>query len=306
MVDGRVIRVVALAAIGLAVAGIVVPAVREGERFYPGRLSGAHIKAQYEIRTDGDLDVTETIDYEYNASGMPLDRAVQLRRPVEETLDQQVSLRSQDRVWTVTHLSATDRSGAPVPVRTKELDPVLPPLTGTGIDGWDSRLSDLRIQIGERNKEAGDKASYILRYRVHGALDWAADGYELNWPDPVRMTGNSWGGEPMPPVDEVRVVAPATITRASCSAYPTDRPTPCVSTQPAVFTPGRTRAAMIVKVAVPATGIASGGGEYDGSPVPRDLRILLIGVGAILFLALVGFVAHCLIRGFPLRLRKRA
>ena len=304
MIDGKVMRIVALAALAMAVAGVVAAAVRDAEPFYPGRTSGAQVKAQYEIRADGGLDVTETIEYEYNRSGLPLDRVVQLRRPADGRLDLSVSNRGKDRVWRVTDVSATDRSGAPVALRTRELDPILPPLTATGIDGWDSRLSDLRIQLGEDNKPEGHRATYILRYRVHGALDQTATGYELHWPDEPRLVENPSATEPRAPLDEVRVVVLAGIAKASCTAYrsawESDAPTPCTSAGPAVFTPGRERAAMTVKVAVEADGISDGGALTDRSPLSRGERILLIAGAAILFLVLVGFVAHCLIRGFPL------
>ncbi|MET9275906.1 DUF2207 domain-containing protein [Kribbella sp. NPDC003557] len=310
MIDGKVMRIVALAALGLAVAGVVGAAVRDREPFYPGRTSGAQVKAQYEVRADGGLDVTETIEYEYNQSGQPLDRVVQLRRPDDGRLDLSVANRGTDRVWKVTHLSATDRAGAPVAMRTKELDPILPPMTATGIDGWDSRLSDLVIQLGDDDKPAGHRATYILRYRVHGALDKTAAGFELNWPDERRLVENPSATEPRAPLDEVRIAAPAGITKASCTAYRSawgsDAPTPCTSAGPAVFTPGREPAAMTVKVAVNPDGITDGGALTDGSPLSRGQRILLIVGAAILFLVLVGFVAHCLIRGFPLHLRRRA
>ncbi|MGW5191363.1 hypothetical protein ACWEOO_19090 [Kribbella sp. NPDC004138] len=50
-------------------------------------------------------------------------------------------------MWKVSHLSATDTTGAPVAMRTRELDPILPPLTETGIDGWDSRLSGFPLHL---------------------------------------------------------------------------------------------------------------------------------------------------------------
>lgn len=303
-------RIVALAALAIAVAGVVAMAVRDAEPFYPGRTSGAQVKAQYEIRADGGLDVTETIEYVYDASGRALDRVVQLRRPADGRLDLSVSTRGKDRVWKVTNLSATDSSGAPVALRTRELDPILPPVTATGIDGWDSRLSDLRIQLGEDDEPEGHRVTYVLRYRVHGALDKTATGYELNWPDERRLAENPSATEPRAALDEVRIVAPSTIVTASCiayrSAWGSDAPTPCTSAGPAVFTPGRERAAMTVKVAVQADGITDGGALTDGSPLTRGRRILLIAGAAILFLVLVGFVAHCLIRGFPLHLRRRA
>lgn len=308
MVDGRVVRVVALAALGLVVAGVSVPLLRSGgEPFYPGRTDNAQVKAQYEIRADGAVDVTETIEYEYGKAGMPLDRIVNLRRPAEGRIDQQVTQRGKDRVWKVTGVTATDPSGAPVPVRTKVLDPALPPMTGTGNDGWDSRLADLLIQIGEYNKPEGHRASYVLRYRVHGALDKTADGYELNWPDPVRVAENSWVDSPRAPLEEIRVLAPTAVTTASCTAYNEDIQTPCATKgEPTTFTPGRVPAVMTVKVAVPATGITGGGAEYARSPLSLKLKILLGAAAAVLFLILVGVVAHCLIRGFPLILRRRA
>ncbi|MEV6270818.1 hypothetical protein AB0L64_26895 [Kribbella sp. NPDC051936] len=46
--------------------------------------------------------------------------------------------------------------------------------------------------------------------------------------------------------------------------------------------------------------------RIDGSPSTRGRRILLIAGAAVLFLVLVGFDARCLIRGFPLYLRRHA
>lgn len=185
MTDGAVNRIVALVFLGIVVAPVLVIVVEQTPRFYPGSVAVTRVTAQYDIRPDGGLDVTETIDYDYGESGRPLDRVVQLRRPDDAGLDASVDDRGTDRVWEVSDIAATDPDGNPVPRRTKELDPNLPPLTSTGIDGWDTRLSDLRIQLGERLPYlpgARRETTFILKYRVHGALDEVPGGYELKWP----------------------------------------------------------------------------------------------------------------------------
>jgi Predicted membrane protein (DUF2207) len=304
-------RIVALAVFGIVVATIGVLAVREADPFYPGTTTVDRLTAHYEIRPDGSLDITETIDFEYLDGGMPFDRVVELRRPADgERLETAVEDRGRDRVWTVSDITATDSAGVPVPVRTKAMDPLLPPLTGTGIDGWDSRLSDLRIQLGHSlpyEKDSKRRATYILRYRVHGAIEPVPGGYELTWPDPHRVIGGSWSSDLQVQMDEVRVSSPGGATPVSCSAYLLERRTaaPCATATAsqgnATFANGAERAAMTVTVRVPGDGISGGGAEYDDSPAPRSVQILRYSIGAVLLVVLIGVVAHRVLRTRRLR-----
>jgi hypothetical protein len=305
MTDGAVNRIVALTFLGIVVAAVAVVVLGQTPRFYPGSTSVTRLTAQYDVRPDGDLDVTETIVYAYGAGGHPLDRVVQVRRPDGGKLETQASDRGTDRVWEVSDITATDQDGTPVPVRTKELDPNLPPLTGTGIDGWDTRLSDLRIQIGKDLPYVEDtkrEATFVLRYRVHGALDQVPGGYELNWPDQRRLADRY---DLRIPVDEIRVIAPGDVGTAACTAHRAGLPgeyvaTPCSTAtttgRTAYFAHGPDRAAMAVKVRIPGDVIAKGGAEYDASPGPRWVRVVLYAGGAVLLLVLVGLVARRVIR----------
>jgi hypothetical protein len=293
-------RIVALTVLGMVVAAVAVLVI--GARpFYPGHTAVTGLTAQYDVRPDGGLDVTETITYEYGASGLPLDRVVQLRRPATGPIDTQVADRGTDRVWEISHITATDADGASVPVRSEELNPNLPPLTATGFDGWDSRLSDLRIQIGRDLPYAEGvkrEAKFVLRYRVHGALEEVPGGYELNWPDPVRLSGGSFSTGLLVPVDEVRVSAPADLGTTACLAYgpvgSRAAPVPCSS---ATVT-GRTAAfahegaTMTVRVRIPGDSISGGGAEYDGSPWPRWARMLGYAGVAVGLLVVVGLIAR--------------
>ncbi|TCO35777.1 hypothetical protein EV652_101662 [Kribbella steppae] len=94
-------RIVALTFLGIVVAAIAVIVLGQTPRFYPGSTAVTRLTTQYDVRPDGDLDVTETIIYDYGASGLPLDRVVQLRRPDADRLDTPVPDRGRDRVWEV-------------------------------------------------------------------------------------------------------------------------------------------------------------------------------------------------------------
>ncbi|WP_433167415.1 DUF2207 domain-containing protein [Kribbella sp. CA-247076] len=301
MVDGRVMRIVALTFLVLCVAwtGLVVRATWQG--YEPERFVVAPATVQYDVQPDGVLDVTETIHWG-DVDG-PGDRVVQVRRPEDARLDTSVENRGKDRVWKVTDISVTDTAGKSVDFSTDELDPLLPPLfRATSVDGFDTRLSDLRIQISPEGT-ALHGATYILKYSVHGALDRTEDGYELHWPDPRRLN-DEWSDDISRHLratgTEIRVSTPTDPTGVACHAHRRDAaPVPCST----VTATGRTAAfahegggALIITVRMPADSITKGGPRYDASPRPHWMRIAAYATGTVLLLTLVGLVTHRVLR----------
>ncbi|GAB3953819.1 hypothetical protein GCM10029976_094750 [Kribbella albertanoniae] len=293
----------ALTILGLLLGGLAI-AVHEAQPYYPGGADIVRLSADYNLKADGTLEVTETIDYNYGHLGYPLARVIQVRRPATDDLGASVKTPGTDRIWKVFDVTATDSSGAKVAVDLREMDPLLPPLTPTGIDGWNSRLSDLHIKVGDSlpyvTVHAGDKpvtrmARFVVRYKVRGALERASGGYELNWPDRRRLASGEQLDYIGVPVVDTRLATPSDPISPSCAGY-RDAPgdwavTPCAATtktaRETIFTNAQQGSSMTVVAGLPGDGFADGAALYDDSPAPVSAWIRRILVGALLVAALV-------------------
>ncbi len=295
----------ALTVLGLVLGGLAI-AVHEAQPYYPGGAGIVRLSADYDLKADGTLEVTETIDYNYGHLGYPLARVIQVRRPATDDLGTSVKTPGTDRIWKVFDVTATDSAGAKVAVDLREMDPLLPPLTATGIDGWNSRLSDLHIKVGDPlpyvTVHAGDKpvtrlARFTVRYKVRGALERTSGGYELNWPDRRRLASGEQLDYIGVPVVDTRLTTPSDPISPSCAGYRDAvgdwAVTPCSTSKKTaretVFTNGQQEATMTVAAAVPGDAFAERAALYDDSPAPVSAwtRWLLVGAMVVAFLAVI-------------------
>ncbi|MFB6726318.1 DUF2207 domain-containing protein [Kribbella sp. NPDC056345] len=292
-------RLAALTVLGLALVGLGI-ATKKAVPYYPGGSDIVRLSADYDLKPDGTLEVTETIDYNYGHLGDPLARVIQVRRPATDDLYDSVKTPGTDRIWKVFDVTATDSTGAEVAVDLREMDPLLPPLTPTGIDGWNSRLSDLHIKVGDSlpyvtvhatdTKPVTRMARFVVRYKVRGALERTSSGYELNWPDRRRVASGQQLDYIGVPVVDTRLTTPTGPINPTCSGYRDDGPkwaaAPCSTstktTRETVFTNGQQDATMTVAAGVAGDGFAEGTALYDDSPAPVSVWIRWLLVGAML------------------------
>jgi uncharacterized membrane protein YgcG len=191
--------------------------------------SGSEVIHSYmvEIRIldDGDLEITETIDYDFGSSlRHGIFRTIPSRFPYDDV---------NDRVYPIEDVSVESPT-APADVDVSE----------------EGGLTTVRV--GDPDQEISGRHTYTLTYRVEGALNAFPDHDELYW----NAIGNEWQA----PIERARVTvtAPATIQRVTCfqgyegSTEPCDRATSDGSG--ASFRPGRELSAfegLTVVVAIP-------------------------------------------------------
>jgi uncharacterized protein (TIGR04222 family) len=134
------------------------------------------------ILSDGDLKITETIDYDFGTTRHHgIFRTIPTRFPYDEV---------NDRVYPINDVTA--QSDAPDDVDVSE-------------EG-----SFTKVRIGDPDVEISGRHTYTLTYRVEGALNTFPDHDELYW--------NAIGHEWQAPIERARVTvaAPASITRVTC------------------------------------------------------------------------------------------
>lgn len=161
----------------------------------------------YRVDRDGVLQVTETIVYRFGATSgrHGIYRDLIVREP---------SGSDQDRRYDVTDVTVTSPTGADTTVERQDL------VLGS------QRTKALRLRIGVPDKTVtGDTATYVLSYRVHGAIRSFADHAELYW----NATGRGW----IAPLQQttVTVEVPGGVTRAACYAGTAGARTPCTTTK---------------------------------------------------------------------------
>jgi uncharacterized protein (TIGR04222 family) len=217
MTMGRLIRsLVAAGALGLL---LVAPARAQstGEVIHD-------YAVEIEILPDGDLRITERIDYDFGSV---------LRHGIFRTIPSRFSYDDQnDRVYPIDDVSV--ESDAPDDVDVSE-------------EG-----SFTKIRVGDPDVEISGRHTYTLTYRVEGALNGFPDHDELFW----NAIGNEWQA----PIEAARatVSAPASITRIACFQGYEGSTEPCARAHErgamARFSVGRSLApfeGMTVVVAIP-------------------------------------------------------
>jgi len=139
---------------------------------------------EIQVLSDGDLKITETIDYDF---GITRHHGIFRTIPTRFYRD-----RVYDRVYRIEDVSVTASAGAPSDTEVSQ--------EGT------STL----IRIGDPDVEISGRHTYAVAYRVEGALNAFADHDELYW--------NAIGDEWAVPIEraEVTVHTPVGIRRVTC------------------------------------------------------------------------------------------
>ena len=135
------------------------------------------------IRDDGDLLVTERIEYDFGGG---------LRHGIFRTIPSRFYQDDvNDRVYRIEDVTAES--------------PTAPDAVEVSSEGGSTT-----IRVGDPDVEVSGRHSYTISYRVEGALNAFSDHDELSW--------NAIGTEWQVPIDDVRVVveAPAPVRRITC------------------------------------------------------------------------------------------
>ena len=138
----------------------------------------------YDIHSDGSIDVTEEITYDFG----PNERhGIERRIPTREPADAE-----HDRVYHIDNIEVSSPSGAPANLHTED-------------SGFQSYM-----RIGDPDRTITGQQTYQIRYRLEGALNVQPKLDELYW----DAIGSEWGV----PIERatVTVTAPAGIERVSC------------------------------------------------------------------------------------------
>ena len=150
-----------------------------------------------DVRDDGSLDVTETVDYAFGDSERHgIVRDVPRRLPHAQ---------EQDRITDVTDVTVQSPTGAPVDLETET-------------DG-----GSLVLRVGDEDREVTGDHTYVLSYRVDAVATASDGGAQVAW----DAVGTGWEV----PVDEVtvRLTAPGDLTAGTCVAGPTGSRDACES-----------------------------------------------------------------------------
>ncbi|TDB78750.1 DUF2207 domain-containing protein [Actinomadura sp. KC216] len=143
------------------------------------------------IGADGVLYVRETITYDFDRAG-------------EHGIVRNVPFRHGDRVYDVRDVRTSSSTGAPSRVRTMRF------------------LNDVRISVGDRDREVGGRQAYVIEYAVAWAFTPRARHDELVW----DAIGTGWNV----PIGNaaVRVEAPVPLRNATCRAGAPGATTRCL------------------------------------------------------------------------------
>ena len=168
--------------------GLLLPSAQAGEE----RI--VDFRARLEVEADGDLVVQESITYDFGTEerhGILRDIPVRLRH--DDT---------HDRRYPISDVSVSSET-APDAVSLEDAG------------------GHLRMRVGDADRTITGAHTYVLRYRVEGALNRFDDHVELFW----NVTGNEW------PVSigstSVTVDGPGEIGRVACFAGPFESSLPC-------------------------------------------------------------------------------
>jgi Predicted membrane protein (DUF2207) len=165
------------AAASTSVAHAPASAAADGERI-------ATYATTYDIHSDGTIDVTEEITYDFGANER---HGIERRIPVREPADP-----DSDRVYHIDEIEVASPSGAPANLHTED-------------NGFQSY-----IRIGDPDRTITGQQTYQIRYRLVGALNVQPELDELYW----DAIGSAWAV----PIGRatVTVTAPAGIKRVTC------------------------------------------------------------------------------------------
>lgn len=138
------------------------------------------------INTDGSVDVVEHIVFNFIDNSHGIERYIPTSYPVNN---------DYNRILTISNVRATSPSGAPTSLKTQEQGGVF------------------YIRVGNPDRTVIGKQSYVLSYRVTGALNSVNGRAELYW----NAIGDQWATEIQ--TASVTVTAPK-IAQATCFVGP--------------------------------------------------------------------------------------
>ena len=176
------------------------------------------------INTDGSVDVVENIVFNFTDNSHGIERYIPTSYPVNS---------DYNRIITISNVQVTSPSGAPTELKT------------------DQQSGVYYIRVGNPNHTVIGQQSYVLSYRVTGAMNSVNDRAELYW----NAIGDQWNTE----IRSASVTATAPrIDQATCFVGPAGSTALCsqasVGRLKAVFSHGFLPAdtPMTVVIAVPA------------------------------------------------------
>ena len=239
--------------------------------------------ADYAVQSDGGMDVTETLVWDFGGSGEHhgIKRYITTQQGYQNSKD-------QHRVYELTRVRATSPSGAPADVA----------VTGSGANEL--------IRVGDPNQTVEGTQTYVIRYHLAHVVNGFADRVELYW----NVTGDATSV----PTDAVKVTVhgPGDVTKAACYYGAQGSTTQCSAQPGATATYSATGLAAYQQVSVVAamplaaftdtapqlvaggTDTAFGGQGSSLSPgAAKAVSLLGIGTGItvpVLAAALMGFL----------------
>lgn len=166
----------------------------------------ASMQIDYTVTAEGVLQVKETIDYRFGASGRHgifRDLITRQAYPDDD---------SKDQLYDISNISVSSPTGANTDVAKQ-----------TETTSGDDRGKFIRLQIGSPSETVASAETYVISYEVRGALRHFADHSELYW----NATGAGWDAG-MTAVT-VNVTVPEGVTQTACFAGETTSKNACTS-----------------------------------------------------------------------------
>jgi uncharacterized membrane protein YgcG len=186
---GKLSLAVALVLVGMLAAGMGPATAQSAESIH-------RYEVAIQIQGDGSIVVRETIDYDFGTA-----QRHGIFRDIPTTLRYDDA---RDRTYPLDVVSVTGSPGTPVQYETE-----------------DAGAGTTRIRIGDPDGTIAGRHTYVITYRMSGALNGFPDHDELYW----NAIGPDWSA----PIQQakVTVAAPGPIDRIACYAGPAGSSLPC-------------------------------------------------------------------------------
>ncbi|WP_067453087.1 DUF2207 domain-containing protein [Actinomadura macra] len=209
------------------------------------------------LRTDGILQVRETITYDFARGG-------------EHGIVRRVPFRHADRLYDVRNVRTSSSTGAPARARTLTL------------------LHDVQISVGDRHREVRGRQAYVIEYEMAWVFTPHTDHDELVW----DALGTSWDV----PIGNaaVRVEAPVPLWHVNCRAGARGETTRCLRDRDGPYAVDFTQSAlrphegMTVRVRLPKGAISVPPPRYappHWTGTWPGTAVLALAVGAVVLVA---------------------
>ncbi|MFZ4516737.1 MAG: DUF2207 domain-containing protein, partial [Acidimicrobiia bacterium] len=260
----------------VALSATTTPAAAKLPTGYVGLTS---FRGDYAIQSDGTVEATETLTARFSGNdghGIYRELINEQNYPPKP---------NTKRVYPITDIRVSADPGLSTEVSTSQ------------------RGDTLVIRIGSANRTVGPgDHTYVLRYRLHNALNHFDDHDEWYW----NVTGSRWNAIGR---TDISIQAPAPITRAQCFAGPYGTTSSCASSTVtpegiATFRNGR----LVNGGVTTAVALAPGTILPTPSPLLEDTRFnlgrwlgitpltIVVATGELIILV-AGIAAYVMIRG---------